>query len=424
MSSLFSDWAHAGGNLDDRTDLLEGYLKECGFGEVQRVGSGNSIHTGPALHDPNRPSVLVVGRHDIDDLAPSSEPAAEAALVGPGVASRLGPTVAFAEGALAARTLVGDGPVNLSFLSLGEGDTYNDVAGIVSADRGPGEGAPIRPTQRLDAVFLTNAVCWAPHQPTLTVGSRGRLTVRLELDAGHAIDDFTTSGAFRNPLTKMTQLLGMLRAANGRIALPDFYERAHPPDTRLRAAMYDHGHDPDEWASHLLVARPEGGLSGLERASMWPGVSVLAIEHDNEAPAAAPAAVTATVAFYLVPDQRPVEIERSVRDWFLAVCPDELRPTITVVDSHRPWRSDAEAAPTVAQRMAALRLFGHEPIVVPAGGGPGAGEIAYALDAPVAFAGISPPSRSLGTRRESLAWSHLEAGAELAAETCLQLRRS
>jgi len=426
LGSLFADWANAESSADGRIDVLESYLKECDFGEVQRVGSGRSVHTGPVGHDPKRPSVLVVGRHDIDDLGPPTDRASDAALVGPGIAGRLGPTVAFAEGALAARSLVGDGPVNLEFLSLGEGDTYNDVASIVSPDAQDRaeHDTPIRPTQQFDAVYLTNAVSWSPHHPTLTVGSRGSVVVELALDAGHPIDDFATSGAFRNPLTKMTQLLGSLRGADGRIVLPDFYERAHPPDTRLRAAMYDNGHDPDEWASHLMVARPEGGLSALERASMWPGVSVLSVAHDSAGRRSAPSRVVATIACYLVPDQRPVEIERSIRDWFQAVCPDELRPTVTVVDAHRPWRCDLESRPAIAQRLAALRLFGHEPIAVPAGGGPGAGEIAFALDAPVSFAGISPPTRSLGTRRESLSWTHLEAGAELAAETCLQLRRT
>lgn len=411
IGALFTEWAHDGLGADDRADLLENYLKECDFGEVQRVGNGHSLFAGADSAAAGRATVLVIGRHDVEDLAHSTSIAPDASLVGPGVAGRVGPTVAFAEGALAARRLVGDGPVNLSFLSLGDGDEFADVASIL-------------PSRPIDATYLTNAVSWSPHHPTLTIGSRGRLLVQLTLDAGHSVDDFSTSGAFRNPLTKMTQLLGSLRDTNGRIALPGFYDRAQPPDTRVRAAMYDNGHDPDEWADHLLIARPEGGLSALERATMWPGVSVLGIEQHDNALESAPASVTATVAFYLVPDQRPVEIERAIRDWFLATTPDDLRPTIAVLASHRPWRCESDARPVVAQRMAALRLFGNEPVDVPAGGGPGAGEIAFALGTPVAFAGIAPPSRSLGTRRESLSWSHFDAGVELAAETCLQLRRN
>lgn len=411
LGSLFTEWAHDELGADDRADLLENYLKECDFGEVQRVGNGHSLYAGAESAGPGRATVLVIGRHDVGDLADTDTITPDASLVGPGVAGRVGPTVAFAEGALAARRLVGDGPVNLNFLSLGEGDEFAGVASVL-------------PSRPVDAAYLTNAISWSPHHPTLTIGSRGRLLVQLTLDAGHSVDDFSTSGAFRNPLTKMTQLLGSLRDTNGRIALPGFYDRAHPPDTRVRAAMYDDGHDPDEWAGHLLIARPEGGLSALERATMWPGVSVLGMEQHDNAPESAPGSVTATVAFYLVPDQRPVEIERSVREWFLAACPDDLRPAITVLAAHRPWRCEPETRAVVAQRMAALRLFGNRPIDVPAGGGAGAGEIAFALGAPVAFAGIAPPSRSLGTRRESLSWSHFDAGVELAAETCLQLRRA
>lgn len=416
LDSLFDRWADPDLSAAERADIIQDHFDDLGLGKIERVGAGNSVYTEPEHPEAGRANVLVIGRHDVEDLAPgdpasgTAGAAAQGLVTGPGVAGRLGPTIAFAEGAAAARELVGSGPLNLRFVSLGEGDRLTDVADIA-------------PTAPVDCVIITNAVTFSPTHPTLSVGSRGQLTVQLRLDAGAAVDDFTTAGAFRNPLSKMMQVLGSLRSPTGRIALPGFYDRAFPPDTRVRSSMYDADHDPDAWADELSIARPEGGVSGLERVSMWPGVSALSMEHDTGGMGRAPRSVTATVAFYLVPDQRPIEIEQSIRQWFLDATPDELRPTVTILASHRPWRSDPDARPTVAQRLAALRVFGREPISVPAGGPPGAGEVAFALDAPLLFAGIAAPSRSFGTYHETMTRSTFDAGVELAAETCLQLRR-
>lgn len=412
LTSFFGEWASERLTPDERTALLEGYFSGADLGEARRVGSGHSLYVVPGTIDARRPNILVVGRHDIGDLtAASARRAAEASLVGPGTASRVGPTIAFAEGLQAARSLTVEDPINVTFLSLGEGDSFGDVA-------------PGLFTGNIDAVFLTDALTWSPHHPTLTTGARGQLSVQLTLDAGSSVSDYPMSGALRNPLTKMTQILSSIRNADGRIVLSGFYERAHAPDAGVRAALHADGHDPNDWAEHLGVSRPGGGLSALERSTLWPGFSVLAIETDTNDGRTAPASVTATVGLYLVPDQRHAEIERSLRDWFVAEAPADLNPSVKVLSSTRPFRSAPECLPVAAQARAAFRLYGRHPILVPAGGPAGAGEIAFAIGAPVGFAGITRPSASFGTQTEHLAWSHFEAGVEMAAETALQLRRA
>lgn len=358
-----------------------------------------------------RAKVLVVGRHDVADLGTATAGTASAgSSIGPGLASRLGPTVAFSEGFQAARTLTVEDPVNIEFLSLGPGDTFADVATAVF-------------TGNVDGVYLTNATHWSPDHPTLTVGARGQLVAELTLAAGSPIDDFTVSGATRNPLTKMTQLLGELRDARGRIVLPGFYERAQAPDSGVRAALTADNHDANAWADTLNIARPSGGLSSLERASLWPGVSVLSIVTDVNDGRTAPGAVTATIGIYLVPDQRHVEVERSLRNWFQTSAPADLHPSMKLTSSSRPFRAAPDSLPVQAQARAAFRLFGRHPVLVAAGGAPGSGETAFAIGAPVGFAGIARPSSSIGTVAEALSWAEFDGGVALAAETSLQLRR-
>ena len=399
--------------IDDseRRSLLSDYFAAAKLGDVSRVGSGDSLFVEPRRANPDRATVLVLGRHDCADLGtPERARIGEAGLIGPGVASQVGPLLAFSEGVqAAAKTTAADNKLNVRFLSLGPNDTLASV--------------PAEILEGIDLAYLTNAVVWSPHQPTITTGSRGEVVAELTLSGGDSINDFIAAGAVRSPLTTLTHILGDLRDSNGRISLDGFYNRATPPSPASRSDLERDHHDPDAWSAHLGLARPGGKLSSLERASLWPTVNVLSVTTDIENDQTAPGRATATVAFYLVPDQRHAEVEYALRSWFMERAPEDLRPAVHMVRSSRPYRCAPDNRAVAAQARAAYRLFNRQPILVPAGGPSGAGEIALALDAPIGFAGIAPPSTSYGGSSESLSWSHFEAGAALAAETCIQLRR-
>jgi len=424
VHELFGEW-EAEMNPEDRADLVEAYFKEAALGESQRVGNGASVYVSPTEAASSRQvNILVIGRHDVQDLvSPTVVSAADATMQGPGTASRLGPTVAFGEGVQAARALTGDDRVAVSFLSLGEGDSVSNLSAILPTAGVPSITIPSISKTGPDAVFLTNSTSWSPQHPTITTGCRGELTVQLSLQAGQNFDDFLGSGALRNPLTKMAQILGKLRDDRGRIAIDDFYNRAQAPGDDARAALSAGGHDPDQWAERADIARFSGRLSTLERATLWPGFSVLDIGTDSPSTTRSPASAVATVAFYLVPDQRHSEVEAAVRRWFLDSAPAELRPSIHVLSSTRPFRESVDSLAIAAQTRAAYRVHGQQPIHVPAGGPAGSGEVSYMVGAPVAFAGISPPSATFGTTHEALPWSQFSVATELAAETILQLRR-
>ena len=439
IDAVFADWATKDLSAPERADVVEKYFQQAKIGMTQRVGNGNSIRVSRPSPDSRRPNILIVGRHGTRDLAPGPNPVRnDLGFCGPGLASRLGPTIAFVEGLGAARTVADKEAVNATYLSLGDDDTFSSVVPTIAATG-------------IDAVFLTNAVAWSPDHPTITTGSRGQIVAELRLRSGGSIDDFVTSGAVRNPLTKMMQLLGELRDQRGRIVLPGFYERAKAPNDRVRALLKANNHDPSAWSNGLRLAAPSGRLSSLERAALWPGISVLDIKRDNDStlsnvaapgsseqdPAldqqqrstptpitATPANVTATVAIYLVPDQRHAEVESALRKWFTNQVTTDLHPRVKMLSATRPYRTPAKSVALAAQTRAGHRLSGRNPILVPAGGPAGAGEAAFTMGVPVAFAGLVPPSTSYNTTSEVLGWAHFSAGVALAAETALELRRT
>jgi len=410
LSRFFSSWGAPTLDESERRSLLADYFIAAKLGNTNRVGSSESLFVAPRRANSNRPTILVIGRHDSLDLA-SAPPAAvaDSGIVGPGVASRVGPTIAFAEGVRAANTLTEDDPVNVRYLSLGAGEQLSALPPSLWED--------------IDVAYLTNAVVWSPHHPTLTTGSRGRLVAEVSLAANESINDYVAAGAVRNPLTTLTKILGELRDGKGRIAIDGFYDRALKPDSAARSSFTRDEHDADAWVQHVSIPRPAGSISALERATVWPGVSVLSVSSDPTDGQTASATAKATIALYLVADQRHIEIEQAFRTWFADRAPADLRPTVHVIESSRPYRCAPDNRAVEAQTRAAYRLFNRQPILVPGGGPPGAGEAAFLLSAPVGFAGVSSPTATYGSLAESLPWTHFDAGAALAAETCLQLRR-
>lgn len=409
LAATFATWAQPTLTASERAAIVESYFHEANIGSPQRVGTA-SVLVKARRTDVRLPTVLVLGRHQVADLAPRRvEHTGD--FTGPGLARRLGATLAFCEGMQAARAVTTEEPLNITYLSVGDGDTYDTALSHVF-------------TGNLDAVFFTDALHWAADQPVVTAGCRGQVRAEITLTAGSDIADYDVSGALRNPLTKMMQLLGSLRDERGRIVLSDFYSRANRPDPAVVDLLGSAGIDGNSWTRPVSISAFGGSRTSLERAAMWPGVSVLAIETSVADGVSAPGVVRATIGIYLVPDQRHAEVERSLRAWLDSSAPADLHPQLRVLQSARPFRADPNGLPVAAQGRAAARLFRSDPLLIPAGGASGSGELAYRFDVPVAYAGLAAPSESIGTTAEHLRWKDFDSCVERATETALEMRRT
>ncbi len=405
LRSTFIEWARLERGAD-RTGVVEQYFEQLNIGESQRVGT-SSMATQRRRAGADAPTVLVVANHDVTDLSPSNSPLTAQGpdeIRGPGTGRLLGATMAFLEGFKATVMTSGTEPINLHALSIGPGDT---AASLVEQSI----------DQPIDVVVVTDAVSWEPQLPTITVGARGRLEATITLTANRAIHDAAYAGASLNPLNRLVELVASLRDAKGRIVLDEFYTRAHRPQRDALTSLAG-----NQWVEAIGGSLPAGSLAPIDRATQWPVLSLLDITSDGQ-PGSTPVTATARVALYLVPDQRPVDVERSLRAWLQANTPDTLTPALRITSSGRPYRIEPDSAALAAQTRALKKVHGRQPIAVPAGGAIGAGDIHYATAAPVLFAGITGPHQRWGSDNENPTLELLERGVAVAAELCMQLPR-
>lgn len=408
LRSAFMEWTRLD-VAEDRTQVTQDYFHQLNIGDTERIGNA-SLTTNRRRAGAEAPSVLMIGSHDVGDLSPTDSPATTLPamsadeLRGPGTGRLLGASMAFLEGFKATVMTPGDEPVNLQAISIGPGD---DAPSIIDAH----VDSPV------DVVVLTDSISWAPDMPTVTVGSRGRLEATITLTAPRAVSDAAYAGATLNPLNRLVDMISSLRNDKGRIVLDEFYARAQRPERDALTALAG-----TDWIDAIGGSLPSGSLAPIDRATQWPVLSVLDLSAD--APnGSTPASATARIAIYLIPDQRPVDVERTLRSWVHDNTPDSLNVALRIGASARPYRLQADSAALAAHTRALAKVHGRQPVAVPAGGAIGAGEIHYATSAPVLFAGISGPHQRWGSTHEGLAPELLERGVAVAAELCLQLPR-
>ncbi len=174
--------------------------------------------------------------------------------------------------------------------------------------------APHAERLRADGCFWEGSGFGRNEVPTLGLGSKGLLYVQLDLQemAGDAHSGNATilpSAAWR-----LVQALATLRAPDGHVTIPGFYEAVKEPTEAQLAVLAERPDNDDLLKEAFGVERFNDGLAGFElrkRASFSPTCNIagLASGYAGEGTKTVlPARAMAKIDFRLVPDQDPDDI--------------------------------------------------------------------------------------------------------------------
>src|SRR4029453_7667288 len=135
--------------------------------------------------------------------------------------------------------------------------------------------------------------------------------------------------------------------AGGRNAIPGVYDAVRPVAPRERADMARVGPKDQQMLRDAKTRRGwgEAGYSLYERTTIRPSLTVTGLPGGYSGPgvkAVIPSVATAKLDVRLVPDQRPAEIERSIRRHVARVAPATVRTAIRTLSSSRPVTVDRE----------------------------------------------------------------------------------
>lgn len=406
-------------------EWLAAKLKETGFpvAEVWETPGAPAVFAEWPSGDADAPTVLVYGHHDVQPAAredgwdgePFEPEIRDGRMYGRGAADDKGQVFFHTLGVRAHLAATGrTAPaVNLKLLIEGEEESgsphFTDLV-RAHADR-----------LACDTVIVSDTGMWDEDTPTVCTGMRGLADCQIDL---HGPDQDIHSGSFGgavpNPATEAARLAAALHDADGRVAIPGFYDGVVELDERERELFARLPFDEERWlrTAKSYAASGEAGYSTLERVWARPTAEVNGIGGGYQGPGGktiVPSAAQLKLSFRLVAGQDTDRVQRLVADWVAARVPAGIRHQITFWGATRPCLTplDHPALRSVTRAMG--RAFGKEVLFTREGGSGPAADLQDVLDVPVLFLGISVPSDGWHSVNEKVELDLLLKGVETSA---------
>jgi acetylornithine deacetylase/succinyl-diaminopimelate desuccinylase-like protein len=284
-------------------------------------------------------------------------------------------------------------PVNVIVLAEGEEEVGSEhLAAFIEAHKD---------LLRCDGVIISDSAMFAPGLPSILSSLRGLAYFQIDVRGPSGdLHSGSYGGAVVNPAMALARILATFHDADGRIAIPGFYDAVRDWPEQVRTQMRSLPFT-DEGFRHEVGAPALGGEKGystLERIWTRPTCEVngmLSGYTGEGAKTVLPAVAMAKVSCRLVPDQDPKQIETLMKAHVARVTPQGVTATVTQLHGGRPWRADLEGPLFDAAKRALKSAFGREPVITGEGGSiPVVGDFQRILGAPVLLVGFGLPGEN------------------------------
>ena len=377
-------------------------LMEAGadFAEVS-PSDGNPVVYGEKIVDPSWKTVLVYGHYDVQPAEPlekwTSDPFEpvihDGAIWGRGANDDKGQLFMHIK-AFEYLVVTGQLRHNVKFMFEGEEEIGS-----------PSLPAWIKSNKKrltADVCLVSDTTMISDKVPSINCGMRGLsyLEVKVtgpnkDLHSGHY------GGAVANPITVLCEMIATLHDADGRVAVPGFYDKVVELSRKDRALLARAPFDLDEYKKFLDIkaVRGEKGYTTLERTGIRPCLDVCGIwgGYTGEgAKTVLPSEAHAKISMRLVPDQKSGEITRLFAKHFKSIAPKCVKVEVKECEGGDgfliPISSDAYRAASHAM----TEVYGIEP--VPSRGG---GSIAVLAEVQKIL-GIDPLLMGFGLERDTI----------------------
>ncbi|MCH0541315.1 dipeptidase [Streptomyces sp. MUM 203J] len=411
-------------------EWLAAKLKETGFPVVEVWETAPAGGGAPAVFahwpsaDPDAPTVLVYGHHDVQPAAredgwhtePFEPVVRDNRLYARGAADDKGQVFFHTLGLRAhlAATGLTAPAVNVKLIVEGEEESGSaHFRALVERERA---------RLAADAVIVSDTGMWNETTPTVCTGMRGLADCEIELYGPEQdIHSGSFGGAVPNPATVAARIAAALHDDQERVTVPGFYDGITELTGTERALIAELPFDEADWLatarSHSTLG--ETGYSTLERVWARPTAEVNGIGGGYQGPGGKtiiPSSAQLKLSFRLVAGQDPDRVEAAVREWVATRVPAGIRHKITFGASTRPCLTPLDHPALQAVTRAMSRAFDGSKIRYTREGGSGpAADLQDVLAAPVLFLGISVPSDGWHAPNEKVELDLLLKGAEASA---------
>lgn len=355
-------------------DWLAAHLREIGMKPEVMPTAGYPVVYAEHIVDPALPTVLIYGHYDVQPPEPLelwTTPAFEPTLRDGNIYARgatddKGQFFSHIKGLEAHLKVSGQPPVNVKVLIEGEEEIGSpNLRPFLEANR-----------ERLacDAVLISDTSMHAPGRPAVMVGLRGLAYVEVSVRGpSHDLHSGLYGGAVPNPINALAQMIARLHDADGRVAIPGFYDNVHELSDDERAALRALAQDERAFCDEVGIPLSTGeqGYDHLERTTTRPTLDCNGIWGGyigSGAKTVLPSEAHAKISCRLVPNQDPERITKLLREHLAAIAPEGVQVDVRGHHGGKPWVA-APGSPYVdAVAKALTQVWGVESVFTRGGG--------------------------------------------------------
>jgi acetylornithine deacetylase/succinyl-diaminopimelate desuccinylase-like protein len=422
IPSISTDPAYAP-EVRRSAEHLAGLMEAAGLhAEVLSVDGGQpAVYAEWLGAGVQAPTITVYGHHDVQPVdplelwtSPPFEPAVrDGHLYARGASDDKG-QIHFQLAAVR-HLLAADGglPVNLKFFVEGE-----EEAGSPGIDAFLAEHA-----ERLacDVIFVSDTGMYAADVPSLVTAMRGLMYFQVDLrTATSDLHSGEFGGTVPNAVAALVELLAKLKDADGRIAVPGWYDDVLELTDAERAQFAALPFDAADYqrVAGVRALPGERGWSPLERVGGRPSADVCGMwggYTDIGSKTIIPAEAHAKVSFRLVPDQDPAKLRPLFERWAIDNAPEGAEVGVQWFNGVKPCQTPLDHPGNQAARRAVARAWGIEPLFTREGGSGPERALSDALDASCVYLGVMLPDDHIHAPNERLNLTNYFNGVRAAA---------
>lgn len=227
---------------------------------------------------------------------------------------------------------------------------------------------------KADIILVSDTSMLGADLPSLTTGLRGLAYWEIEvtgpnrdLHSGHF------GGAVANPINVLCRMISEVTDADGRIAVPGFYDDVEevPQAEREMIARIPFDEEKYKKAIGVNALSGEKGYSTLERNSCRPSFDVCGIwgGYTGEgSKTVLPSKAYAKVSCRLVPHQEHHKISQLFADYIQSIAPDTVQVKVTPMHGGQGYVCPITLPAYQAAEKGFAKAFGKKPLAVRRGG--------------------------------------------------------
>ena len=353
-------------------------LQSIGFKASVRPTAGHPVVVGKS-NGVAGPHVLFYGHYDVQPVDPLNlwktppfEPRIETLpdgrkiIVARGACDDKGQAMTFIEACRAFKTVTGKLPLPITMMIEGEEECGSkNLFGFVRDNAAE---------FKLDLALVCDTAMWAQKTPAVTTSLRGLVYEDVKIIcADRDLHSGVFGGAAQNPLRLLSEILGAMWDANGRVTIPGFYDGVKELPADIKADLKGLGLTPEKFLGPIGLKQPSGEKDRMliEMITTRPTAEVNGIigGYTGEgAKTVIPGEASAKVSFRLVGDQDPEKIRDAFRAFVRSRLPADCKVEFGNFGLAPAIQLSFDNPALTKARAVLADEWGHKAVAVGAGG--------------------------------------------------------